>query len=802
MRILIFLLGGLVVLTSGAPTRAIDGRIVQVGYSMSETADPLIGQTAGAQKFRQLDWVPILVHLEADPSGALFRGTLLATQRDLDGDIVVSELPVTVRGPRDFWVYVSPASTRQEVPFAVKLVDEDGGSVTIHNSYTGAPVDRLVPPSPPLVVSSDTMVVLDISARRVQPLYRVATYSTEDKNAAGFLLDRPLAIGGHLAHDLPSSPLGLDMVDVVIWDGADPSQMVDAAQQLPALIEWVRQGGVLVLGVGRTWQTVERSALGRLLPGPLSETKTIESREDAQRLARRLFDADDDESAAGAPMQPLTACPLARATLRAGARILYPSTPPGPNVLVAERSVGRGRIIYVGAELQDLYRAIGSKRLGDDLTMTLVGARRTIPTADDSSSSPYGYGTGYSERDESLADAAASAVSFSVQTGLYMLFAILFVIGYILVASVGSWQWLVRRGWQKHSWTVFALLAGVGSLFSLGAVRVIRGVGYDVQELSVVDMRAGEFDAQATSLFGLKTAAHDRLDLALPPDWTKVDPSVETPCSLRALPQSPNEAESTYLVADTYRMLPTLARLEDVPTRATLKPLIGHWTGPLGGRIQASLTCRDEGGRDVLDENSWLKNELGVDLHRCMLIQALTDPGPGPPTHRSGPSAIVAFQVGEAGTNGTIRNGQRIGNLRSMAFAPGASVRDMTPLADFQRTWARRFRVATATYGSGKTQPVDTSRDTVEAALLLLTTFRELEEQRGSAIRLTPSYLSELDLSDQLTKDVMLFIGFSDEPGPGRLCYRATGSSRAFRAIQPATSLTMYRVLIPVERAP
>ena len=44
----------------------------------------------------------------------------------------------------------------------------------------------------------------------------------------------------------------LEMVDYIIWDEADPTNLGDAPRQLGALIDWVRQGGCLVLAAAQT----------------------------------------------------------------------------------------------------------------------------------------------------------------------------------------------------------------------------------------------------------------------------------------------------------------------------------------------------------------------------------------------------------------------------------------------------------------------------------------------------------------------------------------------------------------------
>ena len=54
-----------------------------------------------------------------------------------------------------------------------------------------------------------------------------------------------------------------------------------------------------------------------------------------------------------------------------------------------------------------------------------------------------------------------------------------------------------------------------------------------------------------------------------------------------------------------------------------------------------------------------------------------------------------------------------------------------------------------------------------------------------------------LDLSGLLDKGTALLVAFARDPGPMSLCVRRGGA--AYRRVEPTESLTMYRILIPVE---
>ena len=68
-------------------------------------------------------------------------------------------------------------------------------------------------------------------------------------------------------------------------------------------------------------------------------------------------------------------------------------------------------------------------------------------------------------------------VGFGGTTGGYLVFAMLGVLAYVGLSTFGSWGFLKARGWSKHNWSAFAILAGVASVVGMTAAQSIRGVG-------------------------------------------------------------------------------------------------------------------------------------------------------------------------------------------------------------------------------------------------------------------------------------------------------------------------------------
>jgi hypothetical protein len=79
--------------------------------------------------------------------------------------------------------------------------------------------------------------------------------------------------------------------------------------------------------------------------------------------------------------------------------------------------------------------------------------------------------------------------------------------------------------------------------------------------------------------------------------------------------------------------------------------------------------------------------------------------------------------------------------------------------------------------------------------MLLLTTYEEMDTSTfahtGQMIRRSQG--QRLEDSLRLTRNTALFVGFSDEPGLARLCWRKPGSNRKWNGTRPAGAQVMYR---------
>ncbi len=772
-----------------APVEAPAARLridaVQVGFPGGGQSERLpVSHWYGAG-----DWAPVLVQITNEDAD-LFDGTLQVVQTDRDGDEVAASQAVAVRGTRRFTLYV-PAGTTQEDDFDLMRTRRPAFSVRVHD-----PAGNLVrvsagdvrdaieapPAERPTALPPDALVVLDISPVPVNQL---------DGLSAAERLGRDLIVLRSSPASLPDHHCGLMFVDYIVWDGGD-ARSFDLAQQ-EALIEWVRRGGTLLLGVSRNWELLLKSPFGGLLPAKLSGTETTDNLQELQAALlgeQNPFDLSQPLARGG-----LALCPLRADALADDAVAVVPRRPRGDDrIFVSRRPCGQGRVVLVAAELRDLLPV--GREPQRFLRQTLDLPMRAAPR---------------NEQDVAytldLFARIVGLVGFQLTSRLYLLFAFCFVVAYIALATGGLWAWLTRIRRTQLAWPAFAAAAVLAGAASLAAVQWIRGFGQKVQELTVVDARAEAPDVVATSFFGLKTPAHSRLDLCVPQDWTNPREAVERRASLLPL-RAPTDRmfQERYATSMHYQAVARLGELQDVPFRATSKEFEAHWRGPHPAIVGGMLAHAPDRPGELTDA-SWLVNRLPEDLRECFLL-----------VRAPGRLDVRVYPVGHmaAGQRLTIEEvilrqllGRESTARSQAAVTPMPRVidrRSWSPptLASMQVTWARSLGVQPggAAYrwgGDEEEERIRVDTTTAQTALLLLTTREEIDAATlgGGTVDFNGGG-RRLDRSGELDGRQALFVGFSDRPGPSRLCARRSGGSGRWRPLRPAAAQVMYRVLLPV----
>lgn len=739
---------------------------------------------------------PTFVEVELRYNGTKpFDGVLRVEQRDRDGDVAVSRADVALPpngDPRSYFVYFVPHDLGSGDIIQVQVVDSTGNAVDVTDGPQTAP---MLSSQPIGSLAPDDLLVVDLSK-----IGQVALLDT--RRVKGFVETRNnRTVRTMSPSELPANWAGLAMVDAVVWDDADPGTVTE--QQLGALIDWVRHGGRLLITAGSNWKSVANSRLARVLPVTITGVDLVtEALEFEDIVGKRLFgDLKLDRKYL---QKPITRCRM----IPQPDAIRVPRDIPNEQIAY-RRLLDRGVITFVGASLNQL----------------LPAANRSTPSADSGSQDDYlsacesVVGQNFlllppsleiesSGMDHSLFQRVRQSIAFETVSAAFLVFAILFAIGYTFVATLGSYWFLKRKSLEHLCWTTFAVIGVAGSAVGTGMVWTLRGFSTKLWQTTIIDAHAGRDYGYGTCLFGVKTPNHTRLDLQLPVGLGTMDQLG----MLQVMPeeQSIEAVQSRFVASESYDVLRSGTELANVPYRATLKEVYSRgWHGPLGGTLDAKLVILrlKEDGKRVFDlgDESFIRNSLGVDLRECFLIETAEE-GDGRFTSRS---LFVHCHYLRTLTAEGPGSELDAGELRRMMFfeAPNSSRPNDPPKRKVDRDlgisrWISRWRREItrnipAPFGVvGDNVPTEklTSED-FHYALLLLSTYDFITDEPNNQfpVRFSRTYGRSLGCMHGLTPSTAILIGYSDEPSPALLHVNGSG-------LRSSKSHTMYRFVIPVER--
>ena len=142
--------------------------------------------------------------------------------------------------------------------------------------------------------------------------------------------------------DLPSHPLTWTNTAYVIWDDFNPAVL--SLSQQRAMIDWLHWGGQLIVSGPRTLDLLAGSAFADYLPAQAGETSTLSDDQIHELNENWSYDEAGQmgQLNLGTAKRPLTV------ELKLTARANHLANTAG---LVAERAVGRGRIVVTGFAL-------------------------------------------------------------------------------------------------------------------------------------------------------------------------------------------------------------------------------------------------------------------------------------------------------------------------------------------------------------------------------------------------------------------------------------------------------------------
>lgn len=735
---------------------------------------------------RNGEWTPIIVDV-ALVGQASFEGSVRATQLDIDGDEYSDSVELHLLkesgGTQRVFLYIPLTTGRLRDKVSVEVLNTENEAV--HVVSQGVRGMRAEPAADIQFAQNDDLVVLSVSGGTSGRVDELSDNKLADKTT------RSIRVAHLSPSDLPPLWIGLESIDCIVWDEASPQDL--SASQLEALLTWVRKGGKLLIAASRTAGTLKLTkSIDAILPAEIGDVTTVKNLRD---MREKLVSAPSAELRAGVSEIkwldtdfPMLATAV-KCKRRSDALVIW-NEPAIHSDLITQRREGGGHVIYSGITLRDLFSAPGGVAKFYREVFHLL-----VPDGTEKETNP---------NPLSLFGDVVSAISFSVSGSAYLLIAAIFSLAYVALATLGTWSFLGIKGWRQHSWTAFAIVAFAASLASISVVGSIRGIGDRLHQIAIVDADAGAIHGRGTAFFGVKSGLDKRLDFWLPDDWVSAREPILTDCFLR-----PISADSQYTEAGSfadpthYSLVPSTAGLRNVRLRGTLKEFEGRWDGPLGGKLTGKITVE----RGEVAQDSYVVNQLGVELYDCVLLRAALNTN-GTTVSRDG--AIYVEKLGD------IPKGETRVSLFDRINPPSANppaTKKRYRLSDAQKDWSKIFRSIISRFGQDNSTVVTTGRE--RSALMLLSTINEfnsqMQELQGLTGRETWSRdrMRQLDISDELQAGWQnengeplpggaMLIGFARGPGPIRLFARA--GERPFQALpaEEAYSWTMYRIRIPV----
>ena len=587
--------------------------------------------------YRPHCWVPMKLRLRPTVGDAeTYR--IQVIQEDMDRDRVSYSRPFTLNGNRpgerreeQVWVYFRPQPKLGDVQGAAELASLirvflcKGEKQIVQIKFSaGIGLKNL-----DAATSSGrgARLVLSLTTSGSQP--NLTAYS----GAYGMMED--IVYTSVTANDLPTNPLGFEAVDDLIWDHPDPSQLNPDA--IAAVDGWVKSGGRMVVCQSVEWQKIRDGPLAAMLPvvptGMAEEkgAQTLRRIGGVPDLDRKLFPTQDLPAGTD-PWADLRdkSIPICVAAARPGARVEEWNSAAAPSPYLARWMYGQGMVTWVAQDLgspavhsKTSLRLYGWGKIWD-VVLGLRNATTMHPEMAKGEGFPklfvdkctevskkYPQNQNYNTADPSRT--FLSSTEIPGRAASLVLLAILFFIGYWLVACLGSYFFLLNKKKTQLSWFVFALCAvGATGVTALFVKLVLRGPT-EMAQVSFVRW-SGTADSRVLGWVGLleKHDARVKIEMkdATPGLVSTVTPLPAHPRHRPDLPEFLGYQEYDVPVPERSTGTPAVIT---VPFRSTLKKFQLDWTGPDIAGVEGTGAWGNNGLKGTL------KNLTGHDLYQVYI---------------------------------------------------------------------------------------------------------------------------------------------------------------------------------------
>lgn len=501
--------------------------------------------------YRPNCWVPLKIALSSlNPTAQTYR--IQVIQEDLDRDKVTYSRPITLNASANgratteqFWVYFLPnpksdaidnAYTEQQLSDVVQVILCD---------ESGKPIQR-IPFGPGTLLhnldldAATSSVSIEGSVRFVVGIADPNSQPNLDFHSTLGLMEA-IRFERISPNDLPTNPLGFQCVDHILWSHADPQSI--SQDLLSAISLWVQKGGKLVVSQPPDWQKIRDSSLAPLLP---VEMKGIEEELGAKTLSalgeipdsNRLneqgysWPTDFPRNASGDPWRGVRdlSFPLVVATPKPGAKVDFQSLTPSKTPYLVRWSYGMGAVTWIAQDLGNPSLKVRSSTTRDygwsGIWLSVLGvnnklyltpeAAKAYPAAIQEKSrlafEKFPSGSNYNQGDAGKVN--ESLTEISGRAAALVSVAILFFLGYWLLAALGSHFLLVTRKRVQHSWVAFGICAVIATAITALFVKLVLRGPPELAYVAYVRNSAGQ--TRVTANVGLLVKQDGALALNIP----------------------------------------------------------------------------------------------------------------------------------------------------------------------------------------------------------------------------------------------------------------------------------------------
>ena len=439
-------------------------------------------------------------------------------------------------------------------------------------------------PNTPFATPRGAKLIVAVSDGRSRPVYQDAM-----STALLGVMEDVYMVTVH-PRDLPENVLGYNAVDAVIWLDADPAQITGGDDdKYRALESYIRRGGKLVICHPMEWQKM--LALDSLLPVTVQGVEEKPDLSPLREMAKAPEEAGDLPLDAADPMSSLM--PPFR-FVRAKAKpdtvvedwITWKADDYSPYLVRSQ--FGLGTVTWVAQDLGD--PALTRTKYGWVYVWNHIFDWKNAPLPVSSFTTnaiKHPYDQGYPM------DIGPSVVQHwdgPLKSQRWMItVAVMFFIGYWLIAGPGTYAWLAARGRAQLSWFFFGASALLATALTVVLVRVMLRGPPELKHLSLVRVAPGQ-PAVVISRFGLYIPrdGYQNIELrdAAPQSVTDISGFPIDPVFLRDA-DVPNQTGPEYDVPIVDQTSSKPAAIS-VKYRSTLKKFQATWVGALPGAVTGS----------------------------------------------------------------------------------------------------------------------------------------------------------------------------------------------------------------------